>query len=235
MCQLRVLLLFLRVVTGLEQTPVFDSINKCCSLGSYRAKAQVDESCDEIAVPVKDIIPEMQATCLSTMEVCCTKTRIQLQCEAGRVAALSGAECSLPSDSGMDSDDRITLFSAQNYILRNQQIISERSYLQNLVSGEMMEGREAYKDCCLSCTLGIVVASMGQKCSGVANIFGCPLEQPFLECCQEIAAPLMNFTDDNSDLCPDGFKYNSEMHVCYDIDEVLIRSDILSVYMLFLV
>ena len=106
----RVLLLLLRVlvVTGLEQTPVFDSINKCCSLGSYRAKAQVDESCDEIAVPVKDIIPEMQATCLSTMEVCCTKTRIQLQCEAGRVAALSGAECSLPSDSGMDSDDWIT-------------------------------------------------------------------------------------------------------------------------------
>ena len=106
---------------------------------------------------------------------------------------------------------------------------------ESIGSGEMMEGREAYKDCCLSCTLGIVVASMGQKCSGVANIFGCPLEQPFLECCQEIAAPLMNFTDDNSDLCPDGFKYNSEMHVCDDIDEVLIRSDILSVYMLFLV
>ena len=178
-------------------TPVFDSINQCCSLGSYRAKAQ-EEACDDIRVPVKDIIPALQATCISTMELCCTKTRRELQCQEGRLAALNGQECGVGDNEGMES----------------------------------------FKDCCLSCTLGIVVASMGQKCSGVSHIFGCPLEQPFTECCEEIAAPLANdlepsedyslegesSTDDdeqnNDDLCPDGFQYNSEMHVCDDIDEV---------------
>ena len=110
------------------------------------------------------------------------------------------------------------------------------------------EGMESFKDCCLSCTLGIVVASMGQKCSGVSTIFGCPLEKPFNECCEEIAAPLnLNYTDDfefttdndffmteetteveestedsdnNDDICPLGFQYNSDLHVCDDIDEV---------------
>ena len=73
-----------------NETPVFESISQCCSLGSYRAKAQLDEACDDIKVPVKDIIPEMQATCISTMELCCTKTRRELQCEEGRRAAMSG-------------------------------------------------------------------------------------------------------------------------------------------------
>ena len=197
------LVLSLHLTRGqLSETPVFDSISKCCSLGSYRAKAQVilgihifyfelacskvDEACDGIKVPVKDIIPEMQATCLSTLEVCCTKTRLELQCEAGRRAALNGEECSLRAE-----------------------------------QGSAVEGREAFKDCCLACTLGIVVASMGQKCSGVANIFGCPLEKPFVDCCEEIAAPLFNDTTvEDNDVCPEGFKYNAEMHVCDDLDEV---------------
>lgn len=194
-------------------TPVFDSINQCCSLGSYRAKAQ-EEACDEIIVPVKDIIPALQATCISTMELCCTKTRRELQCQEGRLAALNGQECGV----------------------------------------EDGEGRESFKDCCLSCTLGIVVASMGQKCSGVSHIFGCPLEQPFIECCEEIAAPLAidfesNEDDDNAiesesstddektdDLCPEGFQYNSEMHVCDDIDEVRIdASSLLFFYKIYIV
>ena len=186
------------------QITVFDSINQCCSLGSYRAKAQLDQTCDDISVPVKDIIPEMQATCISTMELCCTKTRRQLGCEAGVAAAMAGRECGEAADT---------------------------------------EG-ESFKDCCLSCTLGIVVASMGQKCSGVSNIFGCPLEQPFTECCEDVQEsfqPFLNETldiegstdsidgdedseeDTSSDICPDGFHYNSEMHVCDDVDEVRLE------------
>ena len=74
-------------------TPVFDSIAQCCSLGEYRAKAQ-EEACHDLSVPATDIVPELQAPCLSTMTLCCTKTRRQLECEAGRLAALAGEECS---------------------------------------------------------------------------------------------------------------------------------------------
>ena len=35
----------------------------------------------------------LQAPCLSTMSLCCTQTRRQLECEAGRLAALAGEEC----------------------------------------------------------------------------------------------------------------------------------------------
>ena len=52
--------LALLLAPATAQITVFDSINQCCSLGSYRAKAQLDQTCDDISVPVKDIIPEMQ-------------------------------------------------------------------------------------------------------------------------------------------------------------------------------
>ena len=55
-------------------------------------------------------------------------------------------------------------------------------------------GVETYKDCCLSCTLGIIVASMAQRCSGMSSVFGCPLEEPFVNCCHEILDPLQNLT-----------------------------------------
>ena len=35
-------------------------------------------------------------------------------------------------------------------------------------------GKETYKDCCMACTLGITVASMSQRCSGIAGSFGEP-------------------------------------------------------------
>jgi len=37
-------------------------------------------------------------------------------------------------------------------------------------------GKETYKDCCMACTLGITVASMSQRCSGIAGSFGEPWE-----------------------------------------------------------
>ena len=40
------------------------------------------------------IDPCLQAPCLSTMTMCCTKTRRDLECEAGRLAALAGDDCS---------------------------------------------------------------------------------------------------------------------------------------------
>ena len=96
------------------------------------------------------------------------------------------------------------------------------------------------RDCCLSCSLGILVASMGQSCSRVADMFGCPLEQPFSDCCEEMAAPFANDTLDDllssleesttelasttteaaDDVCPEGFSHNAEMNVCDDLNEV---------------
>lgn len=79
---------------------------------------------------------------------------------------------------------------------------------------------------------------MGQRCSGVANIFGCPLEKPFNDCCEEMAAPFKNDTfedllnsldnelttdlenDTTKDVCPEGFSHNSGMNVCDDLNEV---------------
>ena len=46
--------LALLLARATAQITVFDSINQCCSLGSYRAKAQLDQTCDDISVPVKD-------------------------------------------------------------------------------------------------------------------------------------------------------------------------------------
>ena len=46
--------LALLLAPATAQITVFDSINQCCSLGSYRAKAQLDQTCDDISVPVKD-------------------------------------------------------------------------------------------------------------------------------------------------------------------------------------
>ena len=88
--------------------------------------------------------------------------------------------------------------------------------------------------------LGILVASMGQRCSGVADMFGCPLEKPFSDCCEEMAAPFSNDTLDDllsspeesttelaftttepeDDVCPEGFSHNAEMNVCDDLNEV---------------
>ena len=191
-------------------SPVFSTIETCCELGSDWA-AVLEHGCDDFQVPVKDILPEMQATCISTMEVCCTKTRREQQCSLGRQAALNGLECGLPGTS-----DQI--------------------------------GVETYKDCCLSCTLGIIVASMAQRCSGMSAVFGCPLEDPFVDCCHEILNPQNtttpikniempdNLNDDpiesattkmkdttqasKESLCPEGYQYNSLMNVCDDIDEV---------------
>lgn len=201
-------------------SPVFDSIETCCGLGSDWA-AVLEHGCDDFQVPVKDVIPEMQATCISTMEVCCTKTRREQQCALGRQAALNGLECGVPG-----TQDQV--------------------------------GVETYKDCCLSCTLGIIVASMAQRCSGMSSVFGCPLEDPFVDCCHEILDPLQNQTqlaneipenlvgiedeegsteemesttiaqfeptteEDKNSQCPSGFEYNGLMNVCDDIDEVKI-------------
>ena len=55
------LVLALTSVTAPE-SPVFDSIAQCCSLGEYRAKAQ-DEACDDLSVPATDIVPELQEGC----------------------------------------------------------------------------------------------------------------------------------------------------------------------------
>ena len=90
----RLHILLLSLASVRPETPVFDSINQCCSLGSYRAKAQA-EDCDDLRVPATDIIPELQAPCLSTMELCCANTRRELECEEGRLAALAGEECGL--------------------------------------------------------------------------------------------------------------------------------------------
>ena len=91
------------------------------------------------------------------------------------------------------------------------------------------------RDCCLSCSLGILVASMGQRCSGVADMLGCPLEKPFSDCCEEMAGPLTNDTLDDllgsmddeestteleDNVCPEGFSHNAEMNVCDDLNEV---------------
>ena len=55
-------LLVLAILTSVTapESPVFDSIAQCCSLGEYRAKAQ-DEACDNPSVPATDIVPELQA------------------------------------------------------------------------------------------------------------------------------------------------------------------------------
>ena len=127
------------------------------------------------------------------MTLCCTKTRRDLDCEAGRLAALAGEECSVKGVG------------------------------------------ESHRDCCLSCSLGILVASMGQRCSGVADMFGCPLEKPFSDCCEEMAGPFTNDTLDDllssmddeesttelkDEVCPEGFSHNTEMNVCDDLNEV---------------
>ena len=106
-----------------------------------------------------------------------------------------------------------------------------------------LAGQQTYKDCCLSCTLGIIVASMGQPCAEVDDIFSCPLHQPFSHCCTEIAGPTNDTIADqeeeeetsselpetttesteteieSEDICPEGFQYNALIHVCDDIDE----------------
>ena len=79
---------------------------------------------------------------------------------------------------------------------------------------------------------------MGQRCSKVADMFSCPLEQPFSDCCEEMAAPFANDTLDDllssfeetelasttteaeDDVCPEGFSHNAEMNVCDDLNEV---------------
>ena len=53
------LIMMITSVTAPE-SPVFDSIAQCCSLGEYRAKAQ-EEACDDLSVPATDIVPELQA------------------------------------------------------------------------------------------------------------------------------------------------------------------------------
>ena len=132
------------------------------------------------------------------MEVCCSEARRELQCSAGREAALQGEECSAP-----DSLEP--------------------------------PGQQTYKDCCLSCTLGIIVASMGQQCSELDQMFSCPLHQPFSHCCTEIAGPANDTILDQAklqeetssdlpettetDICPVGFQYNALIHVCDDVDE----------------
>ena len=106
-----------------------------------------------------------------------------------------------------------------------------------------LPGQQTYKDCCLSCTLGIIVASMGQECDEVNQIFTCPLHQPFSHCCTEIAGPVNDTSPDQAeleeetsaelpettetteiatdreDICPVGFQYNALIHVCDDVDE----------------
>ena len=42
------------------QDPVVASINQCCSLGAERAQSP-ELGCEDISVPVKDIIAELQA------------------------------------------------------------------------------------------------------------------------------------------------------------------------------
>ena len=71
-------------------------------------------------------------------------------------------------------------------------------------------------------------------------MFGCPLERPFSDCCEEMAAPFSNDTLDDllgsleesttelaftktepeDDVCPEGFSHNAEMNVCDDLNEV---------------
>ena len=141
------------------------------------------------------------------MTLCCTKTRRDLDCEAGRLAALAGEECSV-------------------------------------------EGAgESHRDCCLSCSLGILVASMGQRCSAVADMFGCPLEKPFSDCCEEMADPFTNDTLDDllssmddeesttelkDEVCPEGFSHNTEMNVCDDLNEVSRLKQLFHLMTLFL-
>ena len=43
-----------------SDSPVLASINQCCSLGAERAQSD-QLSCEDIPVPVKDIIAELQA------------------------------------------------------------------------------------------------------------------------------------------------------------------------------
>ena len=71
-------------------------------------------------------------------------------------------------------------------------------------------------------------------------MFGCPLEKPFSDCCEKMAAPFSNDTLDDllssleesttelaftttepeDDVCPEGFSHNAEMNVCDDLNEV---------------
>ena len=60
MLQIKLILLFILSVFSNQsraqsETPVFENINQCCSLGSYRAKAQ-DEACDDIKEKERHVI-----------------------------------------------------------------------------------------------------------------------------------------------------------------------------------
>lgn len=66
--------------------------------------------------------------------------------------------------------------------------------------GEDEANGQVYKDCCLACTLGILVASMAGKCDGLNPVFDCHQQEPFDSCCVEfLELPMANMTEASGD------------------------------------
>ncbi|XP_049844466.1 fibrillin-2-like isoform X2 [Schistocerca gregaria] len=70
-------------------------LSMCCSLGESWAGNSF--LCSEYPSPVAGIAREQQSVCLSAIEICCTRTKRDEQCESGKTAARSGKDCT-PED-----------------------------------------------------------------------------------------------------------------------------------------
>ncbi|XP_049954284.1 fibrillin-1-like isoform X1 [Schistocerca serialis cubense] len=70
-------------------------LSMCCSLGESWAGNPF--LCSEYPSPVAGIPREQQSVCLSTIEICCTRTKRDELCESGKTAARSGKDCT-PED-----------------------------------------------------------------------------------------------------------------------------------------
>ncbi|XP_047103945.1 fibulin-1-like isoform X4 [Schistocerca piceifrons] len=70
-------------------------LSMCCSLGESWAGNSF--LCSEYPSPVAGIPREQQSVCLSAIEICCTRTKRDEQCESGKTAARSGKDCT-PED-----------------------------------------------------------------------------------------------------------------------------------------
>ena len=131
------------------------------------------------------------------MEICCVETKREQQCESGVKAGQAGRPC----------------------LKLNR------------------PGGEQFRDCCVGCKLGLQVSAKSSNCREMGRSFGNPWEATFTRCCEEIhngtftepvedepkravdvdEATRISLAKPNK--CPQGFRFNSRLNVCDDVDE----------------
>ncbi|TRY72497.1 hypothetical protein TCAL_10380 [Tigriopus californicus] len=187
--------MFYVVLLKLQDTLTLKSeLDKCCTMGE-RWSTDHRNGCDSFPVPVPDIPFEIQTLCVTAMEICCKDSLRKHQCELGVTAGQAGRPC-----------------------LK--------------LSGE---GGDHFKDCCIGCKLGLQISSQTKDCLSLTDVFADPWRDSFKICCEEIHNGTFTEPDDSQTLvgvdeatrlsiykpnkCPKGFRHNSRLNVCDDIDE----------------